>query len=159
MARIGMLIVVVALAAPAAASAYPGTQLGAGSLGVSGGTGTVFVQGQGVIFGYLDQGSLLVFSYRPFDAAGGSISVENARSHTDAGLVTYVGSGVRFLLPAGRYSLEIVGTGINLSAVGAGVVNVTGAGTGADGWIAFDGGGQISIDRVATPRNFGVAVP
>lgn len=170
------LLAAAALLAPQVAVAYPGTSTGgsasgsgsgsasssgsagatSGSLAVSGGDGTIFVEGQGVIFGYVDQGSLLVLSYRPYDPSD-TISVENARVRTDPGLTSYVGAGVRFLLPAGRYSLEVIGSGIDVSAVGSGVVNATGGGTSSDGWIAFDGGQQLSVDRVGAPRGFGVS--
>jgi hypothetical protein len=161
-----LLAAAAALLVPQAALAYAGASgpaagsgdaVGAsGSLAVNGGDGTIFVEGQGVIFGYFDQGSLLVLSYRPSDASD-AISVESARVRTDPGLTSYIGAGVRFFLPAGRYSLEIIGSGIDVSAVGAGVVNATGAGTSSDGWIAFDGGQQLSLDRVGAPRSFGAS--
>jgi hypothetical protein len=170
MRRIGLLAAAAALLAPQAAFAFPGSTVtgpgsgagsggsgqASGSLAVNGVNGTIFVEGQGVIFGYVDQGSLLILSYRPVDPSD-TISVENARERTDPGLTSYIGSGVRFLLPAGRYSLEIIGSGIDVSAVGSGVVNATGAGTSSDGWIAFDGGQQLSVDRVGTPRGFGAS--
>lgn len=159
MRRIALIATVAALAAPAGASAAPDGQStpagpSPGSLAIDAGNGTIVVSGDGVIFGYIDQGSLLVFSYRPYDPSA-SISVENARVSSNPTLTAYYGSGVRFLLPAGHYSIQIVGSGIDVSAVGAGTVTAAGAGTGSDGWIAFDGGSQVSFDRVTPPRSFG----
>jgi hypothetical protein len=137
---------------------------GSGSLAVSGATGTLVVRGRGVIFGYFDQGSLLVLSYKP-DNGSDVLSVEGATAKTAPGVTTYTGTGVRFLLPAGEYILEVVGSGFDISAVGKGNVGVSSpaapasAGSGetpvAGGTVAVDGGAPEPFDHVASPFTFG----
>ena len=59
-------MVVLVLAVPAAATA---AELGSGdgSLSVSAASGTIFVQGHGVIYGHFDSGTLMVLDYKPDD--------------------------------------------------------------------------------------------
>jgi hypothetical protein len=147
-----------AVVAPGALSAPLLGTGGGGSLAVSGANGSLVVTGQGVIFGYFDQGSLLVFRYNP-DSATDAISVEGASAHTGSGVTIYSGSQVRFLLPAGRYTVEVVGSGIDVSAVGRGTINVSASPTSASplstGSLALNGGRPASFAKVAVPASFG----
>ena len=156
MRRLAPIMVLCALALPAAAAAFPGPPGSFGSLAISEGNGDVTVTGAGVIYGYFAQGVLRVFSYQPNDATA-TLVVEGAHTWKVPGLTSYFGGDVRFLLPAGRYIIEFVGTGLDLSAVGAGMVNATGAGTSADGSIAFDGAKPVPLDRVVSLESFGSA--
>src|SRR6476659_953401 len=128
MRRICLILLVSAFAAPVAALAADRTS-GEGSLVFSDANGTIIVQGKGLIFGHFDQGALMVLDYRP-DDPNASITVSGSRVRVVKG--TYSGSDIRFLFPSGRYTLELIGTGIALSAVGKGSVSVTGAGTNDD---------------------------
>jgi hypothetical protein len=156
MRRFALISVLCALAFPGAAAAFPGPPGSFGSLAINQGNGDVTVTGTGVIYGYFQQGLLRVFSYQPNDPTG-TLVVEGAGPWKLPGLTMYVGADVRFMLPAGRYIIEFVGSGLDLSAVGAGTVNATGAGTLSDGSIAFDGGKPVSLDRVVAIESFGSA--
>jgi hypothetical protein len=147
-----------AIAVPGALAAYPAGAAGGGSLAVRGANGSLVVKGQGVIFGYLDQGSLYVFYYDPNNVAD-AISVEGASPHNGSGITLYSGSQVRFLIPAGSYTLELVGTGIDVSAVGRGMINVSANGNVSAGTVALDGGRPASFSRVAVPASFGGVSP
>ncbi len=96
--------------------------------------GTIIVQGKGVIFGHFDQGALMVLDYRP-DDPNASITVSGSKVRAVKATGTYSGSDIRFLFPSGRYTLELIGNGIAVSAVGKGSVSVTGAGTNDDGTV------------------------
>jgi hypothetical protein len=178
-----------AVAATGASSAPLWGTGGGGSLAVNGANGSLVVTGQGVIFGYFDQGSLLVFRYSP-DSPNDAISVEGASARSGSGVTIYSGSQVRFLLPAGHYTVEVVGSGIDVSAVGHGTINVsasptispatstttststsvstststsvsapTAAPSFSTGWLALDGGKPTSFAKVAVPASFGDASP
>ena len=41
----------------------------------------------------------------------------------------FTGTDVRFLLPSGRYTIELIGVGIDASAVGKGSIVATGLGS------------------------------
>jgi len=143
---------------PGALAASPATTAGGGSLAVRGANGALVVTGQGVIFGYFDQGSLYVFNYDP-SAASDAISVEGATARNGSGVTLYSGSQVRFLIPAGSYTVELVGSDIDVSAVGRGMINVSAHANVSTGWIALDGGRPASFSRVSVPASFGGVSP
>jgi len=153
MRRICLILVAGALSMPGLAFALPSAE-GDGSLGVTGGNGTLTVSGHGVIFGYFDQGTLLVLSYRPDDPSA-TMSVAGASARPDAVVATYSGTGVRFLLPAGHYTLELIATGIDLSAVGRGTVEAYALNPFPAGELVLDGGKPISFAGVVSPLSFG----
>ena len=68
-----------------------------------------------MIYGHFDQGTLIVIDYKADDSS-------DAAAVTGAKLKgrSYTGADVRFLFPSGRYTLTLIGNGINLSAVGQG---------------------------------------
>ena len=118
----------VVLAAPAAALAAADAT-GDGSLAVTRASGTIFVQGRGVIYGH-------------FGSSG-----------------VYTGTDVRFLLPSGRYTIELIGVRIDASAVGRGNVVVSGLGTLDDGSFAVNGGRPQPLTRLADNDTFGFTLP
>jgi hypothetical protein len=162
MRRVIVILLVGALGFAAAAGALPGpggTQAGLGSLAVSGGDGKLVVKGSGVIYGFLEQGALLVIAYRPSDPTR-SLVVEGAAEQQLPGRTTYAGSDVRFFLPSGTYIVEFLGTGLDLAAVGSGtILQASAAGAVAAGSVTLDGGHQLALDRVAAPTSFGGVGP
>ena len=154
MRRVIFTLVLLALAIPGAASALSRAQ-GDGSLAVSDGNGSLVVQGHGVIFGYFAQGSLTIVDYHP-DNPSSTVSVSGGLSHTDGGVTTYSGSAVRFLLPAGRYTLELIASGIDISAIGHGTVGATAGATFSTGSLTLDAGHPVPFARIAGPQSFGV---
>lgn len=157
MRRFCFILLVIALVAPAAAFAgdRAAGATGDGSLVVTDANGTVIVQGKGVIFGHFVQGQLTVIDYRPDDPTN-SLTASGAKGrvlHIGAG---YAGSDIRFLLPAGRYTIQLVGFGLDISAVGKGNVSATGAGTGDDGSFAVNGGKPQPLPKASAAQIFGV---
>ena len=108
----------VVLAAPAAALAAADAT-GDGSLAVTRASGTIFVQGRGVIYGHFDSGTLMVLDYRPDDLTSVP-AVSSGKSKYSGSSGVYTGTDVRFLLPSGRYTIELIGVRIDASAVGPG---------------------------------------
>jgi hypothetical protein len=149
------LIVVAVLALPAAAAAGP-LAVGDGSLGVSGASGTIFIQGRGVIYGHFDSGTLMVLDYKPDDGAS-TPAVSSGKPLRGSG--AYTGADMRFLLPSGRYTVELIGVGIDVSAVGKGSILVTGLGTVDDGSYTVNGGKPQALSKVPAGDTFGGKVP
>jgi hypothetical protein len=143
-----------ALAAGAGSTA--GSASGDGALAVSRASGTIYVQGRGVIYGHFDQGTLMVLKYVPDD--GVSVpAVSSGKAKYSRGSGVYTGTDVRFLLPSGRYVIELIGTDVDASAVGAGSIYATGLGTFDDGSYAVNGGKPQLLTRGATDDVFGKA--
>jgi len=152
-----LVLLLVVLSAPAAALAAAGTT-GDGSLSVTRASGTIFVQGRGVIYGHFDSGTLMVLDYRPDDLTSVP-AVSGGRSKFNGSSGVYTGTDVRFLLPSGRYTIELIGVRIDASAVGRGNVVVTGLGTFDDGSYAVNGGKPQPLTRLADNDSFGYTVP
>jgi hypothetical protein len=152
-----LVLLFVVLAAPAAALAAADAA-GDGSLAVTRASGTIFVQGRGVIYGHFDSGTLMVLDYRPDDLSSVP-AVSSGKSKFNGSSGVYTGTDVRFLLPSGRYTIELIGVRIDASAVGRGNVVVTGLGTFDDGSYAVNGGKPQAITRLADNDSFGYAVP
>jgi hypothetical protein len=139
------------LALPAVAFGA-GLAEGDGSLSVTGANGTIVIQGHGVIYGQFDSGTLMVLDYKPDDGVSfPSISVAKATRTPGA----YSGSDVRFLLPSGRYTLELIAANLNASAVGHGSIVATGAGTADDGSFTVNGGRPEQLGKLPTSDVFG----
>src|SRR5579862_5103401 len=128
---------------------------GDGSLVVSDASArTITLKGNGLIFGHIQQGTLTILSYDAADTSAPQISGATAKIVGNG--VVYSGSDIRFLLPNGRYTLRIDGTGIDISAVGKGTIVATGLGTDDDGTLSADGGPPQTIGVLPTTARFGV---
>jgi hypothetical protein len=152
-----LVLLLVVLAAPVAALAAA-QATGDGSLSVTRASGTIFVQGRGVIYGHFDSGTLMVLDYRPDDLTS-LPAVSSGKSKYSGSSGVYTGNDVRFLLPSGRYTIELIGVRIDASAVGRGNVVVTGLGTFDDGSFAVNGGKPQPLTRLADNDSFGYSVP
>jgi len=143
-----------------ATAAFPAAALAAksgagdGALAVTHASGTIYVQGRGVIYGHFDTGTLIVLSYQPDD--GTSVpAVSSGKSKYSRGSGVYSGTDVRFLLPSGRYVIELIGTNIDASAVGRGSIIATGLGTFDDGSYTVNGGKPQLLTRASSDDAFG----
>ena len=151
MPRIILFVLAAFLAVPAGAVAKTRAE-GDGSLGVSAASGTIVIQGDGVVYGQFDTGTLLVLDYKPDDGVSTPF-VSIAKTGHISG--TYTGSDVRFLLPSGRYTIELIAANLSASAVGRGSVVATGFGTLNDGSFDVNGGRPELIGRVPASDTFG----
>jgi hypothetical protein len=131
-----VLVMLVALALPAVASARP-AERGDGTLAIKNASGGVTVIARGTMLGRLADGALTVADLSP----NGTNDVQDfgfdrkPRVRAD-GTSVYQGTDVRFRIVGGQYSVVILGSGINLSAVGRG--RVVGQGI-TDGLFSTDG--------------------
>jgi len=159
-----------ALAAPALAVAVSGAA-GDGSLTVSGASGTIYIQGSGVIYGHVDQGTLMVLSYKPDDGVSvPAVSSSKTKFARGTGTGVFSASDVRFLLPSGQYTIELIATGIDISAVGRGSIAATSpsepdasapppSGSAFDGTISVNGGKPLALTKGSTSQTFGSSPP
>jgi hypothetical protein len=144
MRRAGLLVLCFLLALPALALTARAAS-GDGSLVVTRADGTVLVRGKGLIYGHFEQGKLTVVDYKPDGVTVPSVSGAKWRLAPGRLDVVYQGTDVRFLFPSGKYTLRFEGTGIDISAVGKGSVQVIGAGSSDDGSYSVNGGKPVAI--------------
>jgi hypothetical protein len=152
MRRIALIAVLLALAVPVVAQAGSGSGTGSGTtttttdqngaLAVQNAyVSKITLQGRGLVYGRIGQGTLTVIDYQADDGDPPQISGAPYRLVGASQLVTkYTGSNIRFLFTSGRYSLKFEGSKIAISAVGKGSVAATGAGTKNDGTLTLNGG-------------------
>jgi len=159
MRRLCLIVAVSLLAAPAAAlgDRAARTAPGDGSLVVTGGNGKLLVQGRGLIYGHLDRGTIVVSDYKADDSTAPSVS--GARLKVVGNAVVYSGTDVRFLFPGGKYTLELDGVGIDVSAVGKGTVVAVGQDGIDDGSFAVDGGRDQPLGALPVTVTFGHGPP
>jgi hypothetical protein len=163
MRKICLMLLVVALTVPAAAGAA-GRSAGDGSLAISGASGTIYIQGRGVVYGHFDQGTLMVLRYTPDDPSSVP-SLSSSKTRFSKGTGVFTSSDVRFLLPSGRYTLELIASGVDVSAVGTGTVVATSpTETGTvlpfgttlnNGTISVNGGKPVALTNASTSASFG----
>jgi hypothetical protein len=113
---------------------------GDGSLAVTGASGTIVIQGRGVIYGHLDSGTLMVLSYKPDDGVSVPSITSDKAQYAKSGAGSFTGTDVRFLFPSGRYTIEVIAVNVNASGVGQGSIVATGLGPGDSGSFTVDGG-------------------
>jgi hypothetical protein len=154
MRRLILIPVLVLLCLPAVAWAGAGA-IGDGALVLTGvNARTVFVQGRGLLVGHIDQGTLTVVNYDPDDRNPPQISGPGYKLLGDPPLAVYTGANITFLFPNGKYSLKLVGSGIDVSAVGKGTATAIGGGN-ADGTMSVNGGKAQPLVKLPITGAFG----
>lgn len=132
-----LLVFLLAVPASAAAVAVSTTD---GELSVNSGRGKVTVDARGGVIGRFTDGRVSILDLSPEDAFipivfGDELPpVELAN-----GAVVYRGTNVRFRLVGGRYRIVVNGVGIDLSAVGNGLVWLESDGSRFPGTYSLDG--------------------
>jgi hypothetical protein len=123
----------IVLACPALlAAALVGTARGAdpavGELSVEGGKGAVILEVRGSVLGRLASGSIVVTDRTPNDHYAESITGKKIVAERRLGPAKLLvrGQGLRFRMLGGSYRVAIRGTGIAVSAVGRGHVELDG---------------------------------
>jgi hypothetical protein len=131
------LIMVLALALPAAALARPGDK-GDGTLVVKSARGQIVVKATGSALGTIADGSIVVQDLSVDGSDDIQVVGADQPKKVDAvlGTVTYTGTKMRFRIIGGGYQLTVTGKGINVSAVGKGTAWGTDA---RDGLVSADG--------------------
>jgi hypothetical protein len=140
MRRFVPLVLVLMLALPVAAwasSALPGD----GTLVVDNGNGSVMVRARGGILGRFIGGSVVITDLDLTDGKVPWVANADTRTSLGPGRTQYTGSNLRFRMIGGPFRVQIDAVGIDVSAVGRGVVVLDATGyTDFPGRFSLDGG-------------------
>jgi hypothetical protein len=159
--RSTVLLVVLALFAPAAALSQPAAQNG--TLSIREGRGIVQLDARGSMTGRVN-GSITITDVKPFDSKRPVVYGATKTSYRNVKTTAYQGKNIRFRLIGARYQLRIQGRAIFLSAIARGTGIVDGAGD-PRGDIYYDGVWSLndspyqSIPDTATPFDLAPATP
>jgi hypothetical protein len=123
-----LLLLACLLALPAMASAALMRSTGDGTLSVEDGQGRIVIDARGGVIGRFDRGSVTILDRTPDDAFEAKVWGATREVELDLDRERYFGPGVRFRLIGGSFRIVIHGAGIDLSAVGTGVVTLEGSG-------------------------------
>jgi hypothetical protein len=151
-----LLILLVALAAPAASLAGPRDK-GDGSLAIKSASGVIQLTAKGTVLGQVADGQLVITDWNPLDGNDPQVSGADRSVSRGDGITLYKGKGMRFKFVGGRYTIKITGTGIDLSAVGQGKLRILGAGTADDGQLSLNGGPFQNVSATSVAESFGQA--
>ncbi|HWN21337.1 MAG TPA: hypothetical protein VNP93_05155 [Gaiellaceae bacterium] len=123
-----LLLLACLLAVPALASAALMRGTGDGTLSVEDGQGRIVIDVRGGVIGRFDRGFVTILDRTPEDAF--EPKVWGATREVVIGLEQerHFGPDVRFRLIGGSFRIVVNGAGIDLSAVGTGVVSLEGSG-------------------------------
>lgn len=127
------------LAVPAVGSTALMRRAGDGTLSVDSGRGKVTIDARGGIMGRFDRGVVTIHDLTPDDVFEPVVFGERATRELANGAVVYLGSDVRFRLIGGAFRVHVNGIGIDLSAVGHGIVALEGDGKRNPGTYSLDG--------------------
>jgi hypothetical protein len=133
-------LVVLALL-PAAALAARATS-GDGVFELRAATGTFVLTGKGVLWGQMDKGQMRVTDVDP--SASQQLFVSGAahvRATDDPNVTIYSGTNLHFKATGGRYKIRFKASGLDLTAIGVGVADMTGS--------LFAGSGDYALNSGA----------
>jgi hypothetical protein len=151
-----VVVVLVALAVPAAAFARP-VERGDGTLAVKNAVGQVTVRATGTMLGRVTSGTVTIVDLSP----GGTNDTQvfgydrKPRLRLDGSSV-YQGNDMRFRIVGGQYSVVVTGSGINFSAVGRGTIVGQGV---SDGVFSTDGSPFRPVQPLLYTDTFGLQLP
>ncbi len=148
------------LAVPAVAVARVGAA-GDGTLTIKTGAGRVMVGAKGGVIGRFDEGTMIVTDLNPNDDVDAVVTGFEKKTIRDDFTTVYSGKGIRFRFIGATFKLVLVKstTGIDLSAVGKGTVELLGAGTEDDGTYSFNGDAPkpLPTSPKGEPKEFSLA--
>lgn len=126
MRKLVLIVLVLVLAVPAVGAAALMRGAGDGTLSVEDGHGRVVVDVRGGVIGRFDTGFVTIVDLTPDDAfeakVWGATRVREIGEDRDR----HFGTNVRFRLIGGSFRISVNGSGIDLSAVGNGLVTLEG---------------------------------
>jgi hypothetical protein len=134
-----LVVLVFLLAVPAAAAAVAAVSAD-GEISVDSGRGKVTVDARGGVIGRFMDGRVSILDLSPDDAFIPVVfGDELPPVELTNGAVVYRGTNVRFRLVGGRYRVAVNGVGIDISAVGNGLVWLESDGSRFAGTYSLDG--------------------
>jgi hypothetical protein len=135
-----LILLVFLLAVPAAAAAAIAASTTDGELSVDSGRGKVTVDARGGIIGRFTDGRVSILDLTPDDTFTPIVFGDELPPLVlPNGAVVYRGTNVRFRLVGGRYSVFVRAVGIDLSAVGNGLVWLESDGSRTPGTYSLEG--------------------
>lgn len=141
------------LAVPAVGAAALVRGAGDGTLSIEDGQGRIVIDVRGGVIGRFERGSVTILDRTPGDTF--EAKVWGATREVDLGLdrgERHFGPAVRFRLIGGAFRIVITGSGIDLSAVGLGVVSLEGKGR-------FPGVYSLDGEDCSVPRSTCKSLP
>jgi hypothetical protein len=168
MRRLSLTLLVAMFVLPAVAVAAR-TTTGDGVLELRDANGTFTVSGRGVLWGQLDKGALRVISITG-DTTGTGVATQplavsgtglkSAKAVDDPNATVYTGTNLHFRVTGGKYRLRFKGSGVDLSAIGVGIGDLSGnVNSLYPGDYAVDGGKWQPIAWNSKSVPFGVQPP
>jgi hypothetical protein len=141
--RFALLGMLVALAVAGVASAHVVSTASDGTLTVKNADGRIVINAKGGVIGRLGQGSVTIKDPVPGDGTGPIVTgAEVSQSISDTTTV-YKGTDVRFRILGGKFSITVVASNIQLSAVGTGDVKFVGRDDDTDGTYSINAGAPL----------------
>ncbi|HEY2218130.1 MAG TPA: hypothetical protein VGH35_02210 [Gaiellaceae bacterium] len=153
---LGLTLLLLAVTVPLALAAGTPTD---GTLSIKRGRGTVALRVTGTIIAHVNNGRIQVRDFRPYDA---NVPQWSCKRHRVSRQVSYCnGRNLGVRVEDGRFTVNVRGNGISISAVAHGQVDVDGAGdTGvSDGVMSIDDAPYQSLPDFLTTFYLGPPPP
>jgi hypothetical protein len=158
--RLPLLLLCALLVVPAALAAPSATGDGVLELKAVNASRVVVQGSRGAIWGQIDRGSLRVADSNPDDGLVALVSgAELVRPTLDSGVTIYSGKNIHFRFSGAKYGFSIVGTGVDVTAVGVGRAWLTGSGSFDDGDYAVDDNPWQPVPLLKKLVTFGIQPP
>ena len=138
MRRLLFIPALIALVAPTLAGARP-VAVGDGALILKNASGKVVIQAKGGVIGRFDEGALIIRDPNPDDEVEAVVTGAGQKKALDDFVTVYTGKNIRFRFIGGRFKITLRTAGMDLSAIGKGMITLLGAGTLDDGTYSFNG--------------------
>jgi hypothetical protein len=153
---LGLTLLLLAVTVPLALAAGTPTD---GTLSIKRGRGAVALKVTGTIIGHVNNGRIQVRDFRPYDA---NVPQWSCKRHRISRQVSYCnGRNLGVRVEDGRFTVNVRGNGISISAVAHGQVDVDGSGdTGvSDGVMSIDDAPYQSLPDFLTTFYLGPPPP
>ena len=153
---LGLTLLLLAITVPLAVAAGTPTD---GTLSVKRGKGTLALKVTGTIIGHVNNGRIQIRDFKPNDANSPQWSCKRHRISKQVSYCT--GRNLGFRVEDGRFTVNVKGTGISISAVAHGQVDIDGTGdTGVnDGVMSIDNEPYQSLPDFLTTFPLGSTPP
>lgn len=160
MRRLSFILLLCLLALPAVALAARADK-GDGVFEMKGANGVFTLTGRGVLLGQMDKGTVRVQDNSPNDAQQPLISgAEHMRATDDPNATIYWGTDIHFKVAGGKYKLRFKGSGVDLTAVGVGLADLTANTLAIDpGTWSLDGGKWTAVPFTERWVPYGIQTP
>jgi hypothetical protein len=153
---LGLTLLLLAITVPLAVAAGTPTD---GTLSVKRGKGTLALKVTGTIIGHVNSGRIQIRDFRPNDANAPQWSCKRHRISKQVSYCT--GRNLGFRVEDGRFTVNVRGTGISISAVAHGEVDIDGTGDNGlnDGVMSIDNEPYQSLPDFWTAFTLGSPPP